>query len=920
MTPRLWNSDFEYLKASFNSDLYQTRPSFIKAAVGQFKGDFPSFSGDQRLEFAYLVQQEFLRRSSQVKHDEEALQTLKDQFIEARRLVTPIYCLPVEILTEIFHLVLNSGQSLTRLMPVCQYWHDIIDKMAYIWPIRKLVLGSWMEVDPVLHKAWGLDVLIDTDWDAGARDSPDDMYSGLITATENMARWRSLTVSSLPKGNVRPFRRLFSSPMNRLEHLKIGLQSESSLYLDQLLQNVSITAIGSLTSIDISSVHALQYLIQSPYVSILRSLTALKVEVRQMSVVDLLPHLTRLEVLEATNLLIPSYHDDFPLPVVHSLRQLRLTAVSVQWMGGRTFPRLESCHIIVLPRDNPLVLDVHLPACTDLRFGNRNVIPLIRMFRMPKFERLTLDSNEWTPALGSYAVIDICRAGLGTLIRPRILHFALLCRASMLLSALQLLPDLEELTLELPRPSALGWRFFRELLAKPIDQLDLDGSPFGWEWEREQKMWRTITCPFLNVLRLRYQRWLRQSDSLDALSSLLAIGQSRSHTSHPLTAFQLCFRASDGVWQTLELEPPAPRLLTSLGVPQFKTLPEFHEHRSLFKACLTSNTLCVLNLACSNGAVINLMEPLFGHSFHDLRSLTIRGNNLHLSFTALCSFQRLEDLSLIGVEYCPLYSHHLPLAGTLRKLYIENSSPLWMDGRVFPKLKTVVFVWVRWPESFRQGVGMPICSHVEINGYGIDEFIHLQSIFHFPVLDKFEIEVPLFPKGYSRADDKRAFDALQRIRARALYFSIGTDSQRLLEMLESRDEVEVLMVRSYGEDMIEGFLAALQMNTGKLLCPNLKVLGLQDSQFKQNSGGRIRQWCEQTLINRRHASHTLKCCRIWTHDWQKGPLLSMVISDDGVVSVEGEKENLRIYRPSNTPMWILFRHSPSFFSSDFIGL
>jgi hypothetical protein len=886
------DAEFNHLKASFTRGLYRARQTLL---VEDYNERISLLSDHQRLELAKAIQQEFSRLSCRprVKRDNDTFQTLINQLFEAQRLVTPIHRLPVEILTEIFQLVLTSGQPLSGLMPVCRKWHGVISEMAYVWPICKFVLETWTELGPAPRKAWRLDVIIDTDGNAGtrdpSRDSYDEKYSALINAATHASRWRSLTVNSLPKGDQSgdlSSRGLFTTPMNRLEHLKLSLQSESSPFFNHLLQNIASAAATTLEVLEANSVRALQYLIQSPSLSLFHSLTTFKAKFQEMSgPVDLLPHFTRLEVLELTNLLIPSCHHTYPLPFVHNLRQLRLSNVSVQWMGGRILPRLKNCNISALPRDNTLILDCHLPACTDLQFSGRNIRSLVEMFRVPGLESLMLTSNEWTPSRGSQPVIDVCMAGLGRLIRPRILHIALLCDDMVLLSALKLLPDLEELNLELPRPSALG-----RLLAKPpntsIDQINGNSQHQGIE----QTRWYAITCPSLKVFQLRYRRWLRESDQLDALPSLLAIGQSRARTPFPLKAFSLHLMASNGVWQVFELEHPAPQFLTLLRIPQFSSLPnDDWYHRGLFKAFLTSNTLSTLDLSFCNGATIDLMKPLFQPNFRHLRSLTICQTTGGPLFTVLPSFRRLEELYLVR---CSIDRHDmdLPLVDTLQTLFITYSSVLWMDGRVFTKLKTVIFDWPRWPKSFSQKVDMPSCSYIKISS-SLNGLISLQSNFHFPVLDIFEMEEPwLLEEHFGWDSPKRAIDALQMIQARALQFSFAADPQELLQLLEARDEVEELAVRLYGdESVIEGFLIGLRATAGKPVCPNLKILGLQLC-LEGPLRGDIIKWCKGTLINRRHAGHPLRRCSIrrsGSH-WESEAPLNLIMLNDGRMSIEGE--------------------------------
>jgi hypothetical protein len=267
------------------------------------------------------------------------------------------------------------------------------------------------------------------------------------------------------------------------------------------------------------------------------------------------------------------------------------------------------------------------------------------------------------------------------------------------------------------------------------------------------------------------------------------------------------------------------------------------------------------------------MKPLFRPNFRHLRTLTIRGITGGPLFTVLPYFRQLEELYLVQ---CPIYRRDmdLPLVDTLRKLYISHSSVLWMDGRVFTKLKTVVFCWLQWPKSIAQRVGIPVCNYIKIIG-SLDGLTSLQLNFHFPVLDKFEMSAPVHLKEQNLSIE--AIGALQMIRARALQFSFVTP--KLLQLLESRDEVEELTVcLPNDDDVIEGFLIGLQATGGKPVCPNLKVLGLQ--LWRQRPiRGVIIKWCKQTLINRRRAGHPLGRCRIWTpgDGWEREAPLDVIV-------------------------------------------
>ena len=242
---------------------------------------------------------------------------------------------------------------------------------------------------------------------------------------------------------------------------------------------------------------------------------------------DLLPHLLRIEVLDLSNISLPPYADDVDLPLVHSLHHLRLNVVSIQWMGGRKFAQLQSCSIHSPTTYPPLSFDVYFPICLVLELGHLNAEVITGRFQAPKVDSVTMKSNEWTSLRGSKQVVLLCRAGLGIHWQPRVLHLSVLCDEGLLLSGLKLLPSLNELRLNIARPCVLGRWFFKALLAKPID--DPKGK-FDRNWDEESehvRIWESSICPSLKRLELKYERWLRQTDWLDHLPPLMAIGWSR---------------------------------------------------------------------------------------------------------------------------------------------------------------------------------------------------------------------------------------------------------------------------------------------------------------------------------------------------------------------------------------------------------
>ena len=165
-------------------------------------------------------------------------------------------------------------------------------------------MGTRTELGPALSKSWRLDVMIDMDADAGTRDSPKYYTPRLL------ALW-----AARPSGDRTD---------RSLEHLKFSLHSGFSLFLDHLLQNITKTTGNPCCSRHQLSSHSPRP--SAITISLFYSLIALRARIRGMNTPVAF---TRLEVHEVTNLLIPSYHHTFPLPLVHTLRQLRLSKVSV---------------------------------------------------------------------------------------------------------------------------------------------------------------------------------------------------------------------------------------------------------------------------------------------------------------------------------------------------------------------------------------------------------------------------------------------------------------------------------------------------------------------------------------------------------------------------------------------------------------
>ena len=804
-----------------------------------------------------LLHTEYCHHRSQIMDDDAALAALEQQYYKLQCFVTPIHRLPVEILREIFYIALNRGEPRTGLTHVCQHWHKIIEGMSNAWTSLKLRAWTAPEgVQQLLSRAGRQPLIVEIDIEetgsmVGGLNSP------LALAAASASQWETFTITSLPQLDQNahevqslPLMRL--QPMEQLRHFKV-MQAVPSPLLSQLLQNIATAAVESLASMEVHSPLVIEYLLQPSRVSIFSSLTIFKaIFPKTNGSVDLLPHFNQLKVLELTNLLLPLYGPE-PLPIVDTLRCLHLKAASIQWMEGQVFPRLESCTIITPPiRDLHPVLDVTLPTCTTFEISNKDIF-LIRKFQVPNVGSLVVKTNQWSTVRGHGQIAPLFRVVFETPLNLHALHLAIPCEEKVLLAMLRLLPGLEELKLDLPRPAALGKLFFTALLAKPIGQ-------FNWIQSNELKKGegrRVTLCPQLRVLGLKYQQWLRQSDSLEFFAPLFAMCWSRTATPMKL---DIHFKSSQNSWKVFALSHKSTVAISTLEIPSLIHSDQrlsFH----LLEQCFPSVTCLPVVIKTLN--TIFCATPLFTLCCYHLQVLKLDGHGDILKIDALLSLQHLRELTLKNIFIPSLSSAaYLPLVHTLRKLSLFMSDLSWMDGRVFALLKRFEVDEESLPQSFKDGVAMPACTHLIFRHYILERLSLLQSNFQFPILDMWEFASP----WEDPPPDQQEISALQIIQAKALYFDIWGGYERLLDLLESKEEVEQLELR-FGSfphlQMVLTRLSVVNEDTNKMPCPNMKVLGLHRPELLGNEREQVIQWCIQMMEKRILAGYRMDKCSIW---------------------------------------------------------
>ena len=806
---------------------------------------------------------------SQITDDGSVLESLEQQHYNMQCSVTPIHRLPAEIMMEIFHIVLDVGQLRAGLMLVCKRWCNMIEGMASIWNSLDLGAGVTPEgVQRLLSRAGTHPLLVKIDINK-AGSTPERLQPSLAMACNKASQWKTLTIASLPQDEPDALLSIQLQPMKQLKQLIIT-ESVLSPLLRSLLQNVATVAEGTLTSMEIHCFPAVQYLLQPAHSSIYCSLTTFIAKVPKVNQpVDLLPHFMQLEVLELTNLLLAITDSGTPLPLSDTLHHLYLKSVPIHWMGGRVFSQLDNCTIIA-PLTGPSPHhDVQLPACTTLHFENWDTSPIGQFFA-PVLDHMTGNSNAWSPYTGNDQVVQLVRAGFGIGMQPKSVSLSVSCTQKVLVAVLQLLPELVELKLDLPRPSALGKYFFTELLAKPGNQL---GNKLKSDWRelfRENRTgWMCTLCPSLRFLELKYQQWLRPGHNEDFLPPLLALSWSREKAATP---FQLhvYYKTSMHSWESLNpTQPEVREALSCLRIPQNGQVTQLSLKTDVWRSAVFEHVL---------------FAPFLYHlQVLEMTNFTVTKRQV---LNVLTSFHELRELTLSSVHVPPFArDFDPPLVHTLRKLSLSNSTIAWMDGLVFTKLQRFEVDERGWPDTFERKVEMPACTFIVFRQDTLRELPALQSNFHLPVLHTCEFLSIWDHSGY----DHRGITTLQGIRAKVLRFLISDEYRTILEVLEPKDEVEDLELFLYEPvsfrtaDDIFSWLCETN-HLGKLPCLNMRVLKLWFVRLEAAERRRVSSLCRWMLETRRIAGYSLETCYIWWdyHDWNKAASLVAVMGNEEV--------------------------------------
>ena len=587
-----------------------------------------------------------------------------------------------------------------QLMLVCRHWYAVVLStpgiLSQLW-IRKLTTVEMVRAS-IQGTRWRLNVNIDIDGKGiNGQDFNMDAFDACFTAAIGAAsRWESLWIDSLPQpGKFKPFQ--IVPPLKSLRFFYLEQDCDLVSFFEPLMTAITTTATPLLTNMTVHNLNAVLFLVQPDCLHVFCSLTMLEISLSQRmeSPANILPHLWRLESLRARHLHLPIYPPDAPLPLVQTLRSLRLKSVSVQWMAGKAFPVLQTCDITFPHHFDAIRLEpVTMPACTFLTYGSNDLDPL-RCFHDLPLAELIVTSGQWTVGRGNLQLIPICHMLLPRAQNLTRLDLQVRCSEQLLVLMLRLLPALYFLILRLANPSALNEAFFQEFVATKSDA----DSPCGMGAPP-----RVPLCLKLAELKVTYKRWLRGPERMGLLLVFGDIVSSRPSNGY----FQLRMNVEGFAWDWF-----------------------IRRHvESIHK--VVDESPFVIGISSLHGIIPLVPEMVYSEldiPFKEAEYLVARRR---LSIKCLSTLHHLVELR-VGGEDDILPSEpppNLPLFHTLRVLAAENIHHSFLAGQTLHKLERCrLSLYGEGPDlSMNQVTQMPVCTILDIKSLDLLATLKLPQI------------------------------------------------------------------------------------------------------------------------------------------------------------------------------------------------
>ena len=624
--------------------------------------------------------------------------------------------LPMELMREIFLYCIKSNQMKSgQLASVCRYWRSVITTLPSLW--STLRVGTWTERERVaiwLQRAYPKKIVIDTQRDRQLSSNAMRL-AALQDALAHTRQWHELTISSFPPENAAsPLGFQVVSPMNMLKVLHVEAGCMNSPSFTHLLQLVPTEA--PLCEMRLHSPFVSTYFLQTHWFSVLQNLIVLSINGRDIhEPFELLPTFTQLQIFEADRLCLPLYEPNAYLPLICTLRKLQLRACSVQWMAGRQFPCLEECAIL-LPRhwDQIQQREVQLPSCKKFAYHGYPMTTA-QYFHVPEMRAMDLRSHDCNEQRVCEHLRHLCRVN-GRIYNLTTLHLTFLCSERVLMKVLKHLVPLQELALSITHPSPSFQNFLESLVAEPsTDEWPKWSSSRNYreEWREWcfSQTWHANVLPRLKFLSIQCPKGFSQSERLDNVPLLRAIGWTRAFLTPPLGQLK--------VWE-------GRGSMVDIAV-DYTSTSYLYKHLGI--SSRECDATIVRAIVTRHLAVEFAYTPLFPLLstvlFRQLQHLELNCESNH-EILVLQYLEQIERL-LISKGFIPDYSLNLdlPLAHTLQWLELYHSSFFWMLGRTFKALREFrVTLPPSEPENCSRHEGLqmdlPACTTLELIYYPAD--------------------------------------------------------------------------------------------------------------------------------------------------------------------------------------------------------
>ena len=614
----------------------------------------------------------------------------------------------MELLREIFLYCIEGNQTKSgELASVCRHWRSVITSIASLW--STLRVGTWTERERVatwLHRAYPKKVVIHTQGERTLSDTP---FSALRDALESTGQWHELTISSLPREDLLSQLDLqVAGPMHVLSILNVAGECTHAPSLAHLLNLVPTVA--PLSELRLYSSFGSAYFLQPHWIPVLQNLSALIVNGKDVhGQFELLPTFTQLQIFEADHLPLPLYGPNTNLPLLCTLRKLRLRASSVQWIAGRQIPYLEECAIL-LPHHWEAVQqhEVELPSCQIFTYHGYPMTT-VQYFHVPKMRVMDLRSHDCRERRVFQHLHRLCTPD-GRMSKLTTLHLTLQCSEQAFVKVLKYFGLLQKLVLSIAYPSSSWKNVLKSLAAKPsTTDWPKWVSWEHWRWGEwwSSQTWHADVLPHLKHLGIKCPKGFSQSECLDNSPLLRLVGWTRAHLIPPLEHLE--------VWE-------GKGATDDIVVDYINT---GYLHGGYESQRQSHDALIVVGMITRRLVIETASAPLFRLSstvlFRQLQDLEVNFNEDY----EIPIIPFLEQIRRLKIWHgiIPAYplSIDLPLVRTLQWFKLSFSTLSWMLGRTFKSLREFKLdIPLGLPENgpWHEGlqVDLPACTILDFGG------------------------------------------------------------------------------------------------------------------------------------------------------------------------------------------------------------